>query len=169
MKSLLILAGMLIDLEPILSPNLHKVPGQLDLAAVFSFAFLCAGDSIRSQGSAQAQSAPGKNKVSRVIKLDKFKYEVWFYLAKRSACHLLHLDVEPLSPSISVVLLFDLPQDGGDEQEGKEAGGEGDEELEKIQLGMLRERYDDPQGRLEVVNVNIESGVLLISEGVVSL
>ena len=91
------------------------------------------------------------------------------YLAKRSAGHLLHLDVEPLSPPISVVLLFDLPQDGGDEQEGKEAGGERDEELEKIQLGMLRERYDDPQGRLEVVNVNIESGVLLISEGVVSL
>ena len=82
---------------------------------------------------------------------------------------MLHLDVEPLSPSISVVLLLYLPQDGGDEQEGKEAGGERDEELKKIQLGMLRERYDDPQGRLEVVNVNIESGVLLISEGVVSL
>ena len=82
---------------------------------------------------------------------------------------MLHLHVEPLSPSISVVLLLYLPQDGGDEQEGKEAGGERDEELKKIQLGMLRERYDDPQGRLEVVHVNIESGVLLISEGVVSL
>ena len=49
--------------EPIVSADLRKVPGLLDLAAVFSFAFLCAGDLTLSQEFAQALSAPGKNKI----------------------------------------------------------------------------------------------------------
>ena len=90
------------------------------------------------------------------------------HLAKRPACHLLHLYIEPLPPPVAIVLLLDLPQDGGDEKEGKEAGGEGDEELKEVQLGVLGEGDDDPQGWLEVVNIDIEGCVLLISKGVIS-
>ena len=73
-----------------------------------------------------------------------------------------------MPPSVAIVLLLDLPQDGGDEKEGKEAGGEGDEELKEVQLGVLGEGDDDPQGWLEVVNIDIEGCVLLISKGVIS-
>ena len=61
--------------EPILSADLHKVPGQLDLAAVFSFAFLCADDLTPSQGFVQALSAPDENKVSCMTW--KFSLHTW--------------------------------------------------------------------------------------------
>ena len=81
---------------------------------------------------------------------------------------MLHLDIEPLPSPVSIVLLLDLPQDGGYEEESQEAGGEGDEELKEVQLGVLGEGDDDPQGWLEVVNIDIEGCVLLISKGVIS-
>ena len=81
---------------------------------------------------------------------------------------MLHLHIEPLSSPVSIILLLNLPQDGGDEEESQETGGEGDEELEEVQLGVLREGDDDPEGGLEVVNINIEGRVLLISKGVIS-
>ena len=55
------------------SPNLHTVQGQLDLVAVFSFAFSCAGDLTLNQGSAPALSAPDKSKISNVLKDKEFR------------------------------------------------------------------------------------------------
>ena len=102
------------------------VQGQLDLVAVFSFSFLCAGDLTLNQGSAPVPSAPDKSKISRIIVDDSSTWKfssslgsakVWFHLAKRPACHLLHLDIKPLPSPVSIVLLLDLPQDGGYEEE----------------------------------------------------
>ena len=39
-----------------------------------------------------------------------------------------------------------------------------DEELQQVQLRMLREGYDDPERRIEVIDVNEEGGVLLDAE-----
>ncbi len=41
---------------------------------------------------------------------------------------------------------------------------EGDEELEEVELGVLREGDDDPERRVEVVDVDEEGGVLLQPE-----
>jgi hypothetical protein len=41
---------------------------------------------------------------------------------------------------------------------------EGDEELEEVELGVLREGDDDPERRVEVVDIDEEGGVLLQPE-----
>ncbi len=80
-------------------------------------------------------------------------------LSTRPGSHGLHLDEQPLPPSIHVVLLFDFPRDGSGSKQGEEAQRKGDEEVRKIHPVVLREGDADHDRRPEVVNVNTERRV----------
>ena len=72
--------------------------------------------------------------------------EIWRHLQfdedvrEGSWRHLFHLDKEPLSPSVQIILLFDFPHDCGHQEQWNETSRKRDEELLQLQLGVLAER-----------------------------